>query len=178
VGKAVAVYGTVEELGDGRWRLRFTRDFAHPVDRVWRAVTEREHLAAWFPTTIDGDRAPGALLTFVFPEGRAPPMAGTVVVCEPCSVFEFRWGAADVIRLEVLATEDGTRLTLTHTFREHGKAARDAAGWHVCLDALSASLAGRDASGNPMDRWNEVRLRYAEQFGPAASTVGPPRPPA
>jgi uncharacterized protein YndB with AHSA1/START domain len=165
-------------MENGRWRLRFTRNFAYPVDRVWRAVTEPEHLAAWFPTTIDGDRLPGAPLTFVFPEGQAPPMGGTVVAYEPCSVFEFSWGATDTIRLEVLDTESGTRLTLTHTFDEHGKAARDAAGWHVCLEALSASLAGREVSGNAMDRWSEVHPHYVDRFGPAATTVGPPRPPA
>ncbi|HET6964522.1 MAG TPA: SRPBCC domain-containing protein [Acidimicrobiales bacterium] len=51
-------YGTTEELADGRWQLRFRRTYPHAVEKVWRAVTEPEHLAAWFPTSIDGsDRA-------------------------------------------------------------------------------------------------------------------------
>jgi hypothetical protein len=33
-------------------------------------------------------------------------------------------------------------LVLTHTFDDRFKAARDAAGWHVCVDGLSATLDG------------------------------------
>ncbi|PZG03110.1 SRPBCC domain-containing protein, partial [Nonomuraea aridisoli] len=43
---------------DGRTTLRLQRRLPHPPEKVWRAITEPEHLAAWFPTTvtIDGDR--------------------------------------------------------------------------------------------------------------------------
>jgi uncharacterized protein YndB with AHSA1/START domain len=27
--------------------LRFRRDFAHPVERVWRAITDERELTAW-----------------------------------------------------------------------------------------------------------------------------------
>jgi uncharacterized protein YndB with AHSA1/START domain len=36
--------GRLESDGAG-WRLRFTRSFAHPAEKVWRAITEPEHLA-------------------------------------------------------------------------------------------------------------------------------------
>ena len=42
------MYGELEQLNDGRWRLRFTRALAHPPEKVWRAITEPEHLASWF----------------------------------------------------------------------------------------------------------------------------------
>src|SRR5438874_2545629 len=47
------------EQGGGRWRVRFTRRLGHPPEKVWRALTEPAHLATWFPTTIEGDRADG-----------------------------------------------------------------------------------------------------------------------
>jgi DNA-binding transcriptional ArsR family regulator len=40
--------GTLTRQGD-RWTLRFTRRLARPREKVWRAVTEPEHLAVWFP---------------------------------------------------------------------------------------------------------------------------------
>ncbi|MCW2567279.1 MAG: hypothetical protein JWN54_1376, partial [Mycobacterium sp.] len=49
--------GALHDLG-GRWQLRFTRRLPHPPQKVWRALTEPEHLAAWFPTEIRGDRRP------------------------------------------------------------------------------------------------------------------------
>ena len=61
---------------------------------------------------------------------------------EPPSVMEFRWGP-DVVRLELHPIEDGTVLTLLDTLEERGKAARDGAGWHTCLDALERVLARR-----------------------------------
>ena len=48
---------------------------------------------------------------------------------------------------------DGCVLTLINRFDEIGKAARDAAGWHACLDALEASLDGvADRRGRPLGR--------------------------
>jgi uncharacterized protein YndB with AHSA1/START domain len=82
------MYGSLEELDDGRYRLRFTRSLAHPQETVWRAITEPEHLAHWFPTTIEGDRAPGASLRFSFPGGEAPPFEGEMLAYEPPSLME------------------------------------------------------------------------------------------
>ena len=39
--------GTLARQGD-RWTLTFTRKLAHPREKVWRAVTEPEHLAVWY----------------------------------------------------------------------------------------------------------------------------------
>lgn len=41
------MYGTLEQLDDRRWQLRFTRLLRHPVDTAWRAISEPEHLAQW-----------------------------------------------------------------------------------------------------------------------------------
>ena len=40
--------GTLARQGD-RWTLSFTRKLSHPREKVWRAVTEPEHLAVWYP---------------------------------------------------------------------------------------------------------------------------------
>jgi uncharacterized protein YndB with AHSA1/START domain len=152
------MYGTVHQLDNGRWQLRFTRTLRHRQGRVWRAITEPEHLAQWFPTTIEGERAASARLRFSFPGGGAPPMHGEMLAFEPESVMELRWGP-DVIRIELRPIDDGTELTLLDTLEERGKAARDGAGWHVC---------------DQMKAWHDVHSHYVESFGPAAATIGPP----
>jgi hypothetical protein len=53
---------------------------------------------------------------------------------QPLSSMELRWGT-DIVRLELRPIGEGTELTLLDTLDEHGKAARDGAGWHGCLDA-------------------------------------------
>ena len=64
-----------------------------------------------------------------------------MLVFDPPSVMEFTWGT-DLLRIELAADGAGTVLTLTDTFDDVGKAARDAAGWHECLDLLVSDLDG------------------------------------
>ena len=167
------MYGTLEQRDDGRWRLRFSRTLRHPPEKVWRAITEPEHLAHWFPTTIEGERAPGARLRFSFPEVEMPPMDGEMLAFEPPSLMELRWGP-DTLRLELRPTEEGTVLTLLDTLEERGKAARDGAGWHVCLDGLEAHLDGGEDARDSLSAWKDVHPGYVESFGAEAATIGPP----
>lgn len=167
-------YGTLER-GDGTVTVRFTRLLPHPPEKVWRALTETEHLAAWFPTTIEGAFTPGAPLVFRFTTVAMPPMSGQVISCEPPKLLEFTWDD-ETLRFELDAHESGTRLDFTATFAEVGKAARDAAGWHVCLEHLADSINGQAGDPGPEDqRWREVHPHYVAAFGPEASAIGPPQ---
>jgi len=77
-----------------------------------------------------------------------------MLVFDPPEVMEFTWGT-DQLRIELQADGAGTLLTLTDTFDELGKAARDGAGWHECLDRLVADLDGTPQ--RPMgELWVEV----------------------
>jgi uncharacterized protein YndB with AHSA1/START domain len=167
------MHGKLEQIDDGRWQLRFTRRLPHPPGKVWRALTEPEHLAAWFPTTVEGERAAGARLRFSFPNGEAPPIEGEMLVYEPPSVLEYRWGG-DTLRFEVRPNGDGCVLTLLDTLEDRGKGARDAAGWHVCLDVLEIHLRGGEARPALQTRWREVHPDYVARFGAEAATIGPP----
>ena len=170
----MAHYATIEPVDDDRWRLRFTRTLAHPQTKVWRAVTEPDQLARWFPSTIEGERAPGAKLIFRFPDDvPVEPIDGQMLAYDPESLIEFRWGT-DVVRIELRPVAEGTELTLLDTLEERGKAARDGAGWHTCLDALEAALAGDAGARAQMNTWAEVHPHYVGSFGPEAATVGPP----
>lgn len=167
------MYGTLERLGDGRSRLRFTRTLEHPIEKVWRAVTEPEHLDHWFPTTIEGERRAGASLRFSFPQGEAAAFEGEMLAYDPPRLMEIRWGR-DIVRLELEPSNGGTILTLLDTVDQHGKAARDGAGWHVCLDALAAHLFGDAQAREALSVWKDVHPHYVEAFGPEAATIGPP----
>jgi uncharacterized protein YndB with AHSA1/START domain len=165
--------GRLERL-DGRVRITFTRRFPQSPPTVWRSLTEPAHLAAWFPTTIEGKLVAGARLGFAFPDGVAPPFDGKMLVYEPPSLMELRWGD-DVLRFEVDLDGTGTVLRFSATVDEVGKVARDGAGWHACLDLLGYEMASTAAPWSSADRWSDVHPGYVERFGPEASTIGPPQ---
>lgn len=161
--------GTLVQDND-RWTVTFTRRLSHSPEKVWRAVTEPEHMKVWFPDEMVGERRAGAPLRFVTATGDG--FEGEMLVFDPPSVMELLWGV-DRLRIEVRADGDGAILTLTDSFEELGKAARDAAGWHECLDRLVCELQGEQPStwGEP---WGDLNSIYTERFGPEAATIGPP----
>lgn len=160
------------ERHDG-YRLRFQRRLPHPPERVWRALTEPRHLAAWFPTSIEGKRRAGAALRFVFPGDRGPTLEGEMLAYEPYRLLEFRWND-DLLRFELEPDGNGTVVTFVNTFDEVGRAARDAAGWHLCLDALARQLEDEKVPSDFGGRWRSVHVGYVERLGPEAATIGPP----
>jgi uncharacterized protein YndB with AHSA1/START domain len=169
-----AAYGQLIRTGDLAV-LEYRRRFDHSSENVWRALTEPDRLAAWFPTTIDGERAAGAALTFRFEHLDLPPMHGQMLRFEPPSLLEFTWGG-DLLRFALEPDGEGTAMTFTVTLDELGKATRDGAGWHQALGSLDRALAGGER-GRDYDtgQWRELRDVYAERFGPEASVLGPPQ---
>jgi uncharacterized protein YndB with AHSA1/START domain len=154
-------------------RVAFVRWLPHPPAAVWRSLTEPDGLAPWFPTTVEGDRRSGAALRFDFPGPEAPAFAGTLQTFEPTSRLVLEWGE-DTLVFALSAEAAGTTLELDVTFGVLGKAARDAAGWHACLDLLACALDGRDPPWSSAERWRFVHGTYVEAYGPEASAIGPP----
>jgi uncharacterized protein YndB with AHSA1/START domain len=145
---------------DGRPAVRFERRLPHPVDAVWRCVTEPAELRHWFPTSVELELRVGAPMRFEHGDGEG--FEGELRELDPPHRIAFLWGD-DLLRFELEPDGDGTRLTLVHVLLGEGDdaAARTAAGWHVCLAALERTLAGAPAAATdgPSPEW---RTRYDE----------------
>jgi uncharacterized protein YndB with AHSA1/START domain len=154
-----------------KWTLVLVRNLRHPPSRVWKALTDPEHLHEWAP--FDSDRNLGAAGTAMLTTVGAPaPMVSETEVkkADAPKLLEFNWGGQD-IRWELEPLEaGGTRLTLWHNI-DRRFIAMGAAGWHVCLDVLERSLdgqpIGRIVGGNAMklEGWQRLHAEYAKQFG-------------
>jgi uncharacterized protein YndB with AHSA1/START domain len=166
------VYGDLDQ-NEGRWVLQFVRRLPHPPEKVWRALTEPEHLKVWFPADIEGERKEGAPLRFLFRNNEGPDSDGEFITYDPPNVLQFRWGD-ELLRFDLEADGSGTVLRFLNTFDELGKAARDAAGWHACLDILGHHVDGEEPPWRPEERWAEVHEWYVEKLGPEAAMIGPP----
>ncbi len=168
-----ASYATVEQ----RPTLQFERRLAHPVQAVWAALTEPAELAEWFPCQVEVDLRIGGSMTFRF--SQSPPadppltLVGEVTELDPPRTFSFLWGEDHLhFRLEPVDDGAGCLLHFTVELDSHNKAARDAAGWHVCLDALERTLGG-DAVERPFDPhgWRQRYDEYQERGFPAGAAI-------
>jgi uncharacterized protein YndB with AHSA1/START domain len=161
--------GTYEKI-DGRPAVRFERRLAHPIEAVWRAVTEPDELAAWFPTRVEVDLRVGGAMRFTFVDHEHPEMRGEVLELDPPRRFAFTWGDDEEVQIE-LEPADGGAATLLHFVQLLGAentAARNAAGWHVCLQRLTTHLAGGD--GDAPD-WGPIYQRYIERGVPSGAEI-------
>jgi uncharacterized protein YndB with AHSA1/START domain len=147
---------------DGRSVLRMERRFAHPPEKVWRALTEPAHLAQWFPSEVELDLRVGGTVQFVFPGGEAPPSDGAITELDPPRVFAFTW-LGDLLHWELLPEAQGCLLILTHTFDDRPSAASYGAGWQACLDNMELALDGRPVAAD--EGWAERHEALIVEFG-------------
>lgn len=145
---------------DGGTDIVVRRRYPHPIDRVWRAVTEAEHLAAWFPGAPDVDLRTGGAVRFVEFAG-SPAEFGEVLALDPPRLLRFSWDT-DVVTLELSETEEGTELVLTNRLADRPAAASVATGWEACLGLLAAVVAGEtpEDPGPRFARHEELARRF------------------
>ncbi|HTU86192.1 MAG TPA: SRPBCC family protein [Solirubrobacteraceae bacterium] len=170
-------FGTYTAAGN-RPTLSFERRLSHPVDVVWRAITESGELEHWFPCRVEaGELRAGAEMTFTFehmPLDAASTMTGRVTEYDPPSTFAFTWGEDHLrFELEPLAGEDACLLRLTVLLDSTEKASRDSAGWHICLDRLGGLLDGDGgpAGAGASDQWRELYDEYQRRGVPAGAAI-------
>jgi uncharacterized protein YndB with AHSA1/START domain len=162
--------GKLRELENGV-ELRFERDFRHPVDKVWAALTTPEKLRDWL---ADGEidlRVGGRVYL------KGDEIESTITELDPPRVIQYGWKSqkwdGGEIRWELTPNDGGTHLTFTHVFTPMSAAEAEEfrannevpegwdplpstlAGWHSILARLSSALDG-DAQGTSLD-WRENR---------------------
>ncbi|WP_338703107.1 SRPBCC family protein [Streptomyces sp. Q6] len=166
--------GSYLTLDDGIPAVRFTRTYDRPIDRVWQYVTDPAELARWFPSAFEAkELAPGAVIRF-FGDPNQPESTGTVLAADAPRHFSFSWGG-DELHYDLEERGDGgTHLTLTDVLVTHDTAARNAAGWEVCLSALDAADRGESPEGShsgASGRWKEFYDSYVAAGFPSGAPV-------
>jgi uncharacterized protein YndB with AHSA1/START domain len=147
-----------QQTVDGRPALRFERRLPHPVERVWRAVTEPSELARWFVAEAPWTPAAGE-------EFEAHGERGRITALEPPRLIAWEWGV-ERYAFELAPDGDGCRLVFTHVFNpELGPGWQHAAGWETYLGRLDVHLDGGFLSEEAAHEGIAARMAaYRERF--------------
>jgi len=139
---STATTGELLEV-DGRTAVRFERVYQHPIEDVWEAVSEPSVISEWFPSSMDYEPVVGSEIVFSG-DPNALRTTGKLLEYEPPNRLVFAWGP-DELRFELESVDGGaTRFTLTNVLDEGIAAARNGAGWEVCLSRLDTKLGTKD----------------------------------
>ena len=146
-----------------RFTVEYVRVYPHPIDRVWRAVSDPAQVTAWFWTAAFEPRVGS---TYAF-GGADSDMRGVITACDPPRLIRFGGpephGPEGFIEIALESVADGTRLKFVQ-HSQPGFWRRDEwpidppdldegpglpwrpgtlAGWHDALDSLAHVLDGR-----------------------------------
>ena len=147
-------------IDEGTFTVRRTIRIAAPVEKVWTAVTEPEHISKWFGRTVLDGSGAGAQGTITFPDYGTVPLR--VEAVDAPRMVSYRWGNDDaagqlpdavdddhstVFTFTLEAVPDGTQLTVVETGFDRtsdpaANMASHAEGWVSELDKLVALLEG------------------------------------
>jgi len=166
----MAADGVLGTRDDGKAVVRFERHLAHPIERVWSALTEPDELIRWWGDA-DVDLREGGGFTMRWlntdEEGNSAVMNATITKLDPPHVLETRGDMHGVLRWELQPRGDGTVLTFSSTLELPDEfRTKVIAGWHMHLDALAEALEGGRADlVNISGRWEPIHERYLARAG-------------
>lgn len=152
---------------DGKWELVLERVLEHPREEVWAALTDAEQIPAWGPFAPNRDMTTaGAVRLAQIDMPELETTEGSILEVEAPRLLVYEWGP-DILRWELDEEGPRTLLTLRHRFADREQAPSYAAGWHLCLDGLTGTLAGKRmpsmAGHNAMNfGWQELYDGYQE----------------
>jgi uncharacterized protein YndB with AHSA1/START domain len=131
--------------------LVIERVFAHPPEKIWRALTESPLMAQWL---MNNDFEAEAGRRFQFRADPVPNWNGLidceVLIVEPIKRLSYSWssmGHSSVVLWTLTPTEGGTHVRMEHSgFGPDQKAAYQGAnyGWQRFIGRLEGVVAGLD----------------------------------
>ena len=167
-------YGVVVEPAT----LKIQRLLPGPIERVWSYLTESELRRQWLAS---GQMQAGVDTSFELtwrndeltdPPGKRPEgfetdhsMEGRITVFDPPRKLAITWGSTGGVTFELEPYGSEVLLTLTHhRVTDPTVLLNVSAGWHVHLDILAASLAGKKAATPFWDHWLGLKAEYERRL--------------
>jgi uncharacterized protein YndB with AHSA1/START domain len=168
--KTTPADGVLERAADGRQMLRYERRLAHPIERVWAALTEPAQLAAWL-ADADIELVEGGRVELRWQntdqDGNQAVARGSITRLEPPRLLEIATDIHGLLRWQLRPEGAGCALSFSATVElPAGMVPIVRAGWHIHLDHLADALDGHPINWptwrrDHWGRWEELRAEYA-----------------
>jgi uncharacterized protein YndB with AHSA1/START domain len=147
-------------IDEGIFTVRRTISIGAPIEKVWTAVTDPEHISKWFGRVVLDGAGPGAAGSITFTDYGSVPLR--IEAADAPRMVSYRWGNDDaageladtideehstVFTFTLESVRDGTQLTVVETGFEFtsdpsANMASHSEGWVSELDKLVALLEG------------------------------------
>lgn len=161
--------GIVGTDSQGRAVVSFERHFKHPVEKVWRAITDPNEVRGWLYDLAIDPRIGGAIalsLGGTDQDGNHNTIHGEITELIPQALIEY-WidnvssGTRHILRWELASEPGGCALKFSNTF-DNGERAPNSiiCGWHNCLEILEESIGGRRANWQTHTRDRVIELYW------------------
>ena len=119
--------------------LTVEKEYNHPIEKVWRAITNPEAIAKWF---IPGDFKPVVGSEYSF-ANEYTKVRGKIINLEEPVLMVYSWIKEDteietIVSWKLKETESGTKLTILHEgiekYKDHPDLyKRNEEGWNMVL---------------------------------------------
>jgi uncharacterized protein YndB with AHSA1/START domain len=165
-----------------RYTMEFVRHYPHPIERVWRAITDPAEMSVWFAPITFEPRLGGAYRA----QWEEPTMfRGVITAFEPPRLLRFGGphpGADAHWQFELESAGGGTRMVFVQRIPAgHEVLARwpldppesppdtpwrpgTLSGWHSAFDGLADRLEGAPAGSRPHERGEALTRIYREHM--------------
>jgi hypothetical protein len=150
----------MNDLGLGEFvdrdTFRIIRDYPHPIESVWGALTNREHLTVWLWRCTHLEASVGG--EFVFDFGWGKVWRGRIIEFKAPRLVDF----GGFLRFELSERPDGSRLVMTQKRGPGGWSPMALAGFHGWLGRLARLLAG--VPNDIANRWANEQFPWEALF--------------
>lgn len=150
----------MNDLGLGEFvdrdTFRMVREYPHPIERLWAALTDSEQLSVWLWRCSRLEPAMGGEFVFDFGFGRL--WRGQIAAFESPRLIDF----GGFLRFELSQLPNGSRLTMTQKRNPGGWSPMALAGFHGWLGRLARLLDG--VPNDVADRWANEQYPWEALF--------------
>ncbi len=131
---------------DGRSGVQFECELPGSVEQVWAAVSAPDQVCQWFPSKLTFQPVVGGSVSFSG-DPNVPDETGRVLDYQPGRRLGFTWGDSEVHFTVARIDLQRSRFVLLNLLASADEAARNAAGWQLCLEQLEALVSKGHADG-------------------------------